>query len=101
MNHPWLGREIASFLVLYKFGDNLSASVWIQFLIDHGIPRVEIGLLNKTLGMAMAVGGAVMGGWLTTRIGLGRALWVFGAIQGGSSALYGLASVAGCSTRGA
>ena len=85
----------AAFLVLYKFGDNLSASVWIQFLVDHQIPRVEIGLLNKTLGMAMAVGGAVLGGWLTTRLGLGRALWMFGAIQGASSALFGLASVVG------
>jgi len=85
----------AFFLVLYKFGDNLSSSVWIQFLIDHGIPRAEIGLVNKTVGLVCSVGGALLGGVLTTKIGLGRALWVFGVVQGASSALYGMASLAG------
>jgi len=95
----YFGRPMAiafaAFLILYKFGDNSSASVWIQFLIDHGMPRVEIGIVNKTLGMVGAVGGAMLGGRSINRIGLGRALWIFGLVQGVSSALFGLASVAG------
>jgi MFS transporter, PAT family, beta-lactamase induction signal transducer AmpG len=84
---------VALFLVFYKFGDNLSASMWVPFMIDHGITRAELGLLTKTLGVASAIAGVTLGGALIPRLGLGRALWLFGLAQGLSSALYGLAAL--------
>jgi PAT family beta-lactamase induction signal transducer AmpG len=85
----------ALFLFFYKFGDNLSNSMWIKFLVDHGIPRVEIGLLNKTVGSVSVIVGATLGGYLVPRLGLGRSLWIFGFVQGASNALYALASITG------
>src|SRR5207249_3813617 len=84
---------VALFLVFYKFGDNLSSSMWIPYLVDAGITRVEIGLLNKTLGTAAVILGVTLGGALVPKLGLGRSLWIFGAVQAASSGLYGLASL--------
>lgn len=83
---------LAAFLFFYKFGDNLSSSMWIPFLVDHGITRAEIGILSKTLGSAAVIAGATAGGALIPRLGLGRALWIFGVVQGLSSGFYALAS---------
>ncbi|MBL8956672.1 MAG: MFS transporter, partial [Myxococcaceae bacterium] len=86
---------LAAFLFFYKFGDNLSSSMWIPFLVDKGITRAEIGILSKTLGSAAVVIGATAGGALIPRLGLGRSLWIFGVVQGLSSGFYALASYAG------
>ncbi len=83
---------LAFFLFFYKFGDNLSSSMWIPFLVDHGITRAEIGILSKTLGSAAVVIGATAGGALIPKLGLGRSLWIFGVVQGLSSGFYALAS---------
>ncbi|MBK7864027.1 MAG: MFS transporter [Archangiaceae bacterium] len=85
---------VALFLIFYKFGDNLSSSMWIPFMVDKGITRVEIGLLNKTLGTVSVLAGVAIGGAAVPKIGLGRALWIFGVVQGLSSAFYGVAALA-------
>lgn len=84
---------VALFLIFYKFGDNLASSMWIPFMVDKGITRVEIGLLNKTIGTVAVLVGVGIGGAAVPKIGLGRALWIFGVVQGLSSAFYGLASL--------
>jgi PAT family beta-lactamase induction signal transducer AmpG len=83
----------ALFLIFYKLGDNLSSSMWIPFMVDKGITRVEIGLLNKTLGTAAVLLGVTLGGAAVPKVGLGRALWIFGLVQAVSSALYGVAAL--------
>jgi MFS transporter, PAT family, beta-lactamase induction signal transducer AmpG len=40
-----------------------------------------VGLATATIGLFAIIGGTFFGGWMTERIGLGRALWIFGAIQ--------------------
>lgn len=84
---------VGAFLVLYKFGDNLALSMVNPFLKDLCYSNAEIGLVVKTIGTAALIGGATIGGLLTARLGLGRALWIFGALQAGGSALYGLVAV--------
>jgi len=80
---------LAAFLALYKFGDNLALSMVNPFLKDLCFSNAEIGLAVKSIGTAAVIAGAAGGGLLTARLGLGRALWVFGALQAGGSALYG------------
>ncbi|HET6922905.1 MAG TPA: MFS transporter [Anaeromyxobacteraceae bacterium] len=83
---------IAAFLVLYKFGDNLGLSMVNPFLKDLCFSNAEIGLAAKTIGTFSTVAGAGMGAALMTRMGLGRALWVFGLAQAASMLLYTLAA---------
>jgi PAT family beta-lactamase induction signal transducer AmpG len=83
---------IALFLVLYKFGDNLGLSMVNPFLKDLCFSNAEIGLAVKTIGTFSTVAGAGMGAALMTRMGLGRALWLFGLAQAASMLLYSLAA---------
>jgi len=83
---------VALFLVFYKFGDNLGLSMVNPFLKDLCFSNAEIGLAVKTIGTASVIAGAGLGAALMTRMGLGRALWVFGLAQAGGSLLYALAA---------
>lgn len=83
---------VALFLVFYKFGDNLGLSMVNPFLKDLCFSNAEIGLAVKTIGTASVIAGAGLGAALMTRLGLGRALWVFGFAQAGGSLLYAAAA---------
>jgi PAT family beta-lactamase induction signal transducer AmpG len=73
--------EILAFVVLYKFSDNLTQALTRPFLVQVGFNDFDVGVATATIGQAAAVGGTVAGGLLTERLGLGRALWVFGFLQ--------------------
>ncbi|HUL77309.1 MAG TPA: MFS transporter [Vicinamibacteria bacterium] len=73
--------EILAFVVLYKLADNLSQSLIGPFLIQTGFGDFDVGIARTTIGQAAMIGGTLLGGILTDRMGLGRALWVFGLLQ--------------------
>jgi PAT family beta-lactamase induction signal transducer AmpG len=84
--------EVALFLVFYKFGDNLGGSMVNPFLKDLCFSNAEIGLMVKTIGTAATIAGAGVGAAAMTRLGIGRALWIFGFAQAGGNLLYALAA---------
>jgi PAT family beta-lactamase induction signal transducer AmpG len=84
---------VALFLVFYKLGDNLGGTMVNPFLKDMCFSNAEIGLAVKTIGTVATIAGATCGGVLTERIGLGRALWLFGFAQAGANLLYGAAAL--------
>ena len=73
--------EILAFVVLYKLGDNLTQSLTGPFLIQAGFDDFDVGVARTTIGQVAAILGTLAGGILTDRMGLGRALWVFGFLQ--------------------
>ncbi|MEP7131886.1 MAG: MFS transporter [Acidobacteriota bacterium] len=73
--------EIIAFLLLYKFGENLATALTRPFLIQKCFAPEDVGLATATIGLIAIIGGTFFGAWTTDRIGLGRALWVFGLIQ--------------------
>jgi PAT family beta-lactamase induction signal transducer AmpG len=73
--------EILSFVVLYKLGDNLTQSLTRPFLVQAGFNDFDVGVATATIGQVANIGGTLLGGILTDRMGLGRALWVFGFFQ--------------------
>jgi len=73
--------EILAFVILYKLADNLSQSLLRPFLIDMGYNEIDRGLALLTIGLACTLGGTLLGGMLTTGIGLGHSLWIFGFLQ--------------------
>lgn len=80
-----LGRpraiEILAFVVLYKFADQLAQSLQRPFLFDMGYSDLDRGLALGTVGLAGTIIGTFAGGALTSWLGLGRSLWIFGGLQ--------------------
>jgi MFS transporter, PAT family, beta-lactamase induction signal transducer AmpG len=80
---------IMFFVLLYKFGDNMVQTMLPPFFVQElGVTLVEIGFAQKTVGMGATIAGALLGGALIPRIGLGRALWIFGLLQASVNITY-------------
>jgi len=78
----WQGALlILSFLFLYKLGDSLATALSTPFYLDMGYSKTDIGLIAKHAGLWPAVIGGMIGGLWMVRIGINRALWVFGVVQ--------------------
>ena len=72
---------ILSFIFLYKLGDSLCTALATPFYLDMGYAKSEIGLVAKNAGLWPAVIGALLGGLWMVRLGINRALWLFGVVQ--------------------
>ena len=83
-----------AFMVLYKLGDNMATALSTPFYLDLGFSKTEIGLVAKNAALWPAIIGGLLGGLLMIRLGINRALWLFGAVQMASILGYAwLASV--------
>jgi PAT family beta-lactamase induction signal transducer AmpG len=87
--------EILAFVVLYKLSDNLTQALTGPFLVQIGFGPVDVGVANGTIGLLAIVAGTFLGGLLTDRVGLGRALWICGLLQIFSNLGYAAVAVAG------
>ncbi len=70
-----------AFILLYKIGDTLASSMTTPFYLEMGYSKTEIGAVVKLFGFWATIAGGTLGGLLILRIGMARALWVFGAGQ--------------------
>jgi PAT family beta-lactamase induction signal transducer AmpG len=69
-------------IVLYKLGDAYAGSLTTAFLIRGiGFSVSEVGTINKGLGFASLIVGALFGGTLMVRLRLFRSLLIFGMLQ--------------------
>jgi len=69
-------------IVLYKLGDAFAGTLTTAFLIRGvGFSATEVGAINKALGLAATITGALMGGAWMAGLGLYRALMLFGILQ--------------------
>jgi PAT family beta-lactamase induction signal transducer AmpG len=73
--------EMLAFVVLYKLADNLATALIRPFLVQVGFNDFDVGIATATIGIITTFLGVILGGVLTTAIGLGHALWIFGALQ--------------------
>ncbi len=80
---------VAAFVMLFKACDYaMPGNLTKPFLISAGIRAQTIGDVLTPLGIGATVAGALLGGWITTRIGIFRALWMLGAFQALSNLAY-------------
>jgi PAT family beta-lactamase induction signal transducer AmpG len=86
--HVW---AVLLFVPLFKLGDSAMQVMAQTFLVDAGLSLAEIGTLG-TLGIGAVIVGSLIGGWLITRWGIFRALWVLGLVQAFSNLGYWLAA---------
>ncbi len=78
----WRGAALVlAFIFLYKLGDSLSTALATPFYLDMGYSKTDIGLIAKHAGLWPAVFGALLGGLWMVKLGINRALWLFGAVQ--------------------
>ena len=83
-------------VMLYKFGDALAGTLTTAFLIRGvGFSAFDVGAVNKGLGLAALLFGAVAGGALLARMSLVRALLVFGVLQAVSNLSFAWLALAG------
>ncbi len=75
-----------AFIVLYKLGDAFAGALMTPFLLKAmAFAAAEVGVVNKVLGLWLTIFGALAGGALMLRLGLWRALLLFGVLQGASN----------------
>jgi MFS family permease len=56
--------HLLALIMLLDFGDNFGTAMLNPFLVDSGLPQDQIGWISGTLGSAVAVTGAIIGGVL-------------------------------------
>ncbi len=78
----WLSAlTILAFIFFYKLGDSMATSLATPFYLDMGFSKTEIGLVAKNAGLWPSVAGGLLGGVWMLRLGINRALWLFGGVQ--------------------
>jgi PAT family beta-lactamase induction signal transducer AmpG len=87
--------EILAFVILYKLSDQLAQALITPFLVQVGFSDADIGVNKGLIGTWAIVLGTFLGGLGAMRLGLGRALWVFGVIQSTAHLGYALLAQTG------
>ena len=69
------------FMLLYKIGDAMASALVTPFYLQLGFSLTEVGVVAKGAGMPATIVGLFVGGFAISRIGINRALWIFGVLQ--------------------
>ncbi|MDG1166135.1 MAG: AmpG family muropeptide MFS transporter [Porticoccaceae bacterium] len=72
---------ILAFILLYKLGDSMATALATPFYLDMGFSKTDIGIVAKNAALWPMVIGGILGGILMLKIGINRALWLFGLVQ--------------------
>ncbi len=72
---------ILAFILLYKLGDTLASNMTMPFYLDIGFTKTEIGSTVKLVGLWSGITGGLIGGALILKLGIIRALLIFGILQ--------------------
>jgi PAT family beta-lactamase induction signal transducer AmpG len=80
------------FILVFKLPDAAMGFMVKPFWVDAGFSAAQIGLVSVNIGLGLSIAGGVVGGWITDRIGIFRALWILGLAQAASNLGYWLAA---------
>ena len=75
------GLLVLLFIFFYKFGDTVATALITPFYLDVGFSKTIIGTVAKVVGLWSMLLGGFVGGLLMYRIGINKALWLFGIVQ--------------------
>jgi len=78
------------FILLYKIGDTMASAMTTPFYLDIGFTKTEIGAVVKLFGFWATIVGGLIGGMIMVYLGIIRSLWIFGILQGVSTAGFAL-----------
>ncbi|MEN0057609.1 MAG: AmpG family muropeptide MFS transporter [Bdellovibrio sp.] len=89
---------ILCFVFMFKLGDALSGALLNPFYVEVGFTNTDIGVIAKTFGLISSLVGLFFGGLIIYYIGIYRSLWIFGVLQGLSTAAFALLTHTGPQT---
>ncbi|OZN24783.1 AmpG family muropeptide MFS transporter [Actinobacillus seminis] len=72
---------ILSFIFLYKLGDSMATALISPFYLDMGFSMTQIGVVVKNASLWPMIIAGIIGGVIMLKIGINRALWLFGFVQ--------------------
>ncbi|WP_040975583.1 AmpG family muropeptide MFS transporter [Necropsobacter massiliensis] len=72
---------ILAFIFLYKLGDSMATALISPFYLDMGFSMTQIGLVVKNASLWPMIIAGIVGGIIMLKIGINRALWLFGVVQ--------------------
>ena len=72
---------IIAFMLMYKLGDSMATALATKFFLDLGFTTGQIGAAANATGLWASVAGGIVGGVWMVKLGINRALWVFGVLQ--------------------
>ena len=88
--------SLLALIILYKLGDAFAGSLTTTFLIrGMSFSVVEVGTINKGMGLASTIIGALFGGVLMARLRLFKSLLIFGILQAVSNLSFMVLALVG------
>lgn len=69
------------FIFLYKLGDSMATTLATPFYLKMGFSNTDIGLIAKNAGLWPTIIAGILGGIWMIKLGINRALWLFGLVQ--------------------
>lgn len=82
----WLA--ILLFVALFKLGEALAGLMTAPFYRQLGFTRAEVAGVAVVFGLCATLLGVLVGGWVVSRVGTGRALVATGVLQMLSNLMY-------------
>ncbi|PSJ80183.1 AmpG family muropeptide MFS transporter [Neisseria iguanae] len=72
---------VLAFIFLYKLGDSMATALATPFYLDMGYSKTDIGIIAKNAGLWPSVVFGIIGGIWMLKLGINKALWLFGLVQ--------------------
>jgi PAT family beta-lactamase induction signal transducer AmpG len=79
---------ILGYVALFKLGEAMAGVMLPPFYTSLGFNRAAVAVAAGPFSLAATIAGIGLGGWLVSRVDLGRALIATGFIQMGAMAMY-------------
>jgi MFS transporter, PAT family, beta-lactamase induction signal transducer AmpG len=86
---------IVIFIIGYKLGEALAGVMATPLYISMGFSLDEIAAVSKLVGFFATIAGAIIGGVVTSKLGVMRALILCGVLQSAGNLFYVLQAVGG------
>jgi PAT family beta-lactamase induction signal transducer AmpG len=88
-------RSLLALVLIFKLGDAFSLKLFTPFVKDLGFTNTQIAVVVKSVWLVASVGGSVLAGMWMVRLGLLRAMLLFGVLQALSNLAYFALALAG------
>ncbi|MBY0346018.1 MAG: MFS transporter [Neisseriaceae bacterium] len=75
---------VLAFILFYKLGDGMATALSSVFYKEMGFGNEDLGTVVKLASLVPMIVGGLLGGLWMNRLGVNRALWIFGLVQLGS-----------------
>jgi PAT family beta-lactamase induction signal transducer AmpG len=79
---------VIAIVLLYKVGEYVAGHMIPPFLLGLDFSKTEVGLVQKTFGLVATIGGCALGGVIADRIGVLKAMIIFGVLQAAANVGY-------------